>query len=184
MATLNSLAANHCCRATREVIPVKVSLYAYLVHLIYPRWFRFSQQSLSLLLTSDRTRSNNQVYLYPTCVRPDRTRKTLSQYGQHHGCRNACTALGLRQHRIPTFEAIAYCKAHTKIDGRAFMLSALFLVRNLQDRRLKRDGKRLPGTLADLVACFARIDSHDSREAPDSRESEIRVIRANRPDAL
>ena len=35
-----------------------------------------------------------------------------------------------------------------------------------------------------LVARFARIDSHDSRESPDSRESETRVIRANRPDAL
>ena len=31
---------------------------------------------------------------------------------------------------------------------------------------------------------FARIDSHDSRESGDSRESEIRVILANRPDAL
>ena len=28
---------------------------------------------------------------------------------------------------------------------------------------------------------FARIDLHDSRESGDSRESEIRVIRANRP---
>ena len=35
-----------------------------------------------------------------------------------------------------------------------------------------------------LVARFARIDSHDSRESGDSCESEIRVIRANRPDAL
>ena len=35
-----------------------------------------------------------------------------------------------------------------------------------------------------LVAWFARIDSHDSRESGDSRESEIRVIRANRPDTL
>ena len=32
-----------------------------------------------------------------------------------------------------------------------------------------------------LMAFFARIDS---RESGDSRESEIRVIRANRPDAL
>ena len=29
-----------------------------------------------------------------------------------------------------------------------------------------------------------RAKSHDSRESGDSRESEIRVIRANRPDAL
>ena len=29
-----------------------------------------------------------------------------------------------------------------------------------------------------------RIDSHDSRESGDSRESEIGVIHANRPDAL
>ena len=35
-----------------------------------------------------------------------------------------------------------------------------------------------------LVAWFSRIDSHDSRESADSRESEIRVIQANRPDAL
>ena len=35
-----------------------------------------------------------------------------------------------------------------------------------------------------LVARCARIDSHDSRESPDSRESEIRVIQANQPDAL
>ena len=35
-----------------------------------------------------------------------------------------------------------------------------------------------------LVAWFARIDSHDSRKSGDSRESEIRVIHANRPDAL
>ena len=35
-----------------------------------------------------------------------------------------------------------------------------------------------------LVAWFARIDSHDSREWGDSRESEIQVIRANRPDVL
>ena len=34
-----------------------------------------------------------------------------------------------------------------------------------------------------LVAWFARIDSHDSRESGDSRESEIRVIRAKWPDA-
>ena len=35
-----------------------------------------------------------------------------------------------------------------------------------------------------LVARSARIDSHDSRESGDSRESEIRVIRTNRPEAL
>ena len=35
-----------------------------------------------------------------------------------------------------------------------------------------------------LVARFARINSHDSRESGDSRESETQVIRANRPDAL
>ena len=35
-----------------------------------------------------------------------------------------------------------------------------------------------------LVAWFARIDSHDSRESGDMRESEIRMIRATRPDAL
>ena len=35
-----------------------------------------------------------------------------------------------------------------------------------------------------LVAWFPRIDLRDSRESGDSRESEIRVIRANRPDAL
>ena len=38
--------------------------------------------------------------------------------------------------------------------------------------------------LPDLVAWFARIDSHDSRESGDLRESEIGVTRANRPDAL
>ena len=31
---------------------------------------------------------------------------------------------------------------------------------------------------------FSQDDSHDSRESGDSRESEIRVIRANRPDTL
>ena len=36
----------------------------------------------------------------------------------------------------------------------------------------------------DLVAWFARMDSHESRESGDLRESEIRVIRANRPDVL
>ena len=41
-----------------------------------------------------------------------------------------------------------------------------------------------PGAETRLVAWFARIDSRDSRESGDSRESEIRVIRANRPDAL
>ena len=41
-----------------------------------------------------------------------------------------------------------------------------------------------PRLWAPLVACFARIDSHDSCESGESRESEIRVIRANRPDAL
>ena len=35
-----------------------------------------------------------------------------------------------------------------------------------------------------LVASFARIDSHDSRESGDSHESEIRMIRANWPDVL
>ena len=35
-----------------------------------------------------------------------------------------------------------------------------------------------------LVARFAGIDSHDLRESGDSRESEIRVIQANQPDAL
>ena len=35
-----------------------------------------------------------------------------------------------------------------------------------------------------LVAWFVRIDSHDSRESGDSRKLEIRVIQANRPDAL
>ena len=35
-----------------------------------------------------------------------------------------------------------------------------------------------------LVARFAGIDSHDSCKSGHSRESEIRVIRANRPDAL
>ena len=46
--------------------------------------------------------------------------------------------------------------------------------------------------VAMLERCFqnlsgmirAEIDSHDSRESGDSRESEIRMIRANRPDAL
>ena len=40
------------------------------------------------------------------------------------------------------------------------------------------------GEVQSLVAWFAQIDSHDSRESGDSRESEIRVIQANRPDAL
>ena len=39
-------------------------------------------------------------------------------------------------------------------------------------------------TVEDLVAWFAPIYSHDLRESGDSRESEIRVIRAKRPDAL
>ena len=39
-------------------------------------------------------------------------------------------------------------------------------------------------TVSTLVARFARIVRIDSRESTDSRESEIRVIRANRPDAL
>ena len=42
----------------------------------------------------------------------------------------------------------------------------------------------LVGLFQNLVAWFARIDSRDSRESGDSSESEIRVIRANRPDAL
>ena len=39
-------------------------------------------------------------------------------------------------------------------------------------------------SVVNLVAWFARIDSRESRESPDSRASEIRVIRANWPDAL
>ena len=55
--------------------------------------------------------------------------------------------------------------------------------------QLKRVGvnendMNLKPAVGTLVARFPRIDSHDSRESGDSRESEIRVIRANRPDAL
>ena len=35
-----------------------------------------------------------------------------------------------------------------------------------------------------VVAWCARFDSHDSRESGDLRESEIRVIQANRPETL
>ena len=41
----------------------------------------------------------------------------------------------------------------------------------------------VPNTPLSLVAWFARIDSRDSCEFGDSRESEIRVIQANRPDS-
>ena len=57
-------------------------------------------------------------------------------------------------------------------------------VTNLSRRRQGRSLKNRLEMALNLVAWFARIDSHDSRESGDSRESEIRVSRANRPDAL
>ena len=51
-------------------------------------------------------------------------------------------------------------------------------------RFLITHAKHISWGYANLVVWFARIDSRDSRKLGDSRESEIRLIQANRPDAL